>query len=67
MVCVPPLLKNTVLTIVDESLWLTDGFQGGAGGDWGQRVGQEYFMQNVNSENIHIYLHELGHTFALDG
>jgi hypothetical protein len=56
-----------VLTIVDESLWLTDGFQGGAGGDWGQRMGQEYFMQNVNSENIHIYLHELGHTFALDG
>jgi hypothetical protein len=50
----------------DQSLWLTDGFQGGAGGDWGQRVGQEYFMQNVNSENIHIYLHELGHTFALD-
>ncbi|GIK07212.1 hypothetical protein Aspvir_002868 [Aspergillus viridinutans] len=50
----------------DQSLWLTDGFQGGAGGDWGQRVGQEYFMQNVNSENIHIYLHELGHTFGLD-
>jgi hypothetical protein len=24
-------------------------------------------MQNVNSENIHIYLHELGHTFGLDG
>ncbi|EAW20319.1 uncharacterized protein NFIA_099550 [Aspergillus fischeri NRRL 181] len=50
----------------DESLWLTDGFQGGAGGDWGQRMGQEYFMQNVNSENIHIYLHEIGHTFGLD-
>ncbi|GIJ90500.1 hypothetical protein Asppvi_009455 [Aspergillus pseudoviridinutans] len=50
----------------DQSLWLTDGFQGGAGGDWGQRVGQEYFMQNVNSENIHIHLHELGHTFGLD-
>ncbi|KAH2502923.1 hypothetical protein KXW70_001085 [Aspergillus fumigatus] len=50
----------------DESLWLTDGFQGGAGGDWGQRMGQEYFMQNVDSENIHIYLHELGHTFGLD-
>ena len=40
--------------------------QGGAGGDWGQRVGQEYFMQNVDAENIHIYLHEVGHTFALD-
>ncbi|KAF9886842.1 hypothetical protein FE257_011089 [Aspergillus nanangensis] len=50
----------------DQSLWLTDGFEGGAGGDWGQRVGQEYFMQEVNSENIHIVLHEMGHTFALD-
>ncbi|KAL2826666.1 hypothetical protein BDW59DRAFT_62936 [Aspergillus cavernicola] len=50
----------------DESLWLTDGFEGGAGGDWGQRVGQEYFMENLDTENIHIYLHEIGHTFALD-
>ncbi|OAL48271.1 hypothetical protein IQ07DRAFT_589091 [Pyrenochaeta sp. DS3sAY3a] len=50
----------------DQSLWLTPGFGGGAGGDWGQRVGQEYFMQNINAENIHIVLHELGHTFALD-
>lgn len=24
-------------------------------------------MQNINLENIHIYLHELGHTFSLDG
>ncbi|KAI9372372.1 hypothetical protein BJX61DRAFT_542780 [Aspergillus egyptiacus] len=50
----------------DESLWLTDGFQGGAGGDWGQRMGQEYFMQAIDQDNIHIYLHEIGHTFALD-
>ncbi|KAL2808084.1 hypothetical protein BJX63DRAFT_52794 [Aspergillus granulosus] len=50
----------------DESLWLTDGFSGGAGGDWGQRMGQEYFMEYVESEDIHIYLHEIGHTFALD-
>ncbi|KKK18719.1 hypothetical protein P175DRAFT_0496365 [Aspergillus ochraceoroseus IBT 24754] len=50
----------------DQSLWLTDGFQGGAGGDWGQRMGQEYFMENLKTENIHIYLHEIGHTFALD-
>ncbi|MER6953663.1 hypothetical protein [Streptomyces sp. NPDC000618] len=50
----------------DQSLWLTKGFQGGAGGDWGQRVGQEYFTSVVNQENIHIYLHEVGHTFGLD-
>lgn len=50
----------------DQSLWLTDGFGGGAGGDWGQRMGREYFMGALNSENIHIYLHEIGHTYGLD-
>ncbi|KAL4864915.1 hypothetical protein BDV12DRAFT_158173 [Aspergillus spectabilis] len=50
----------------DQSLWLTDGFEGGTGGDWGQRVGSEYFLENVEADNIHIYLHEIGHTFALD-
>lgn len=29
-------------------------------------MGTEYFMSAVNSENIHIFLHELGHYFALD-
>ncbi|KAH6689523.1 cellulose-binding family II [Plectosphaerella plurivora] len=50
----------------DQSLWLTDGFGGGAGGDWGQRMGREYFMGAINSENIHIFLHEIGHTWGLD-
>ncbi|TDC07949.1 cellulose-binding protein [Streptomyces sp. 8K308] len=50
----------------DQSLWLTDGFGGGAGGDWGQRMGREYFMSNLNTENITILLHEMGHTFGLD-
>ncbi|PSN74699.1 hypothetical protein BS50DRAFT_481078 [Corynespora cassiicola Philippines] len=50
----------------DQSLWLTPGMQGGAGGDWGQRIGQEYFLQNIDADNIHILLHEIGHTFALD-
>ncbi|WP_460073472.1 hypothetical protein [Streptomyces sp. YKOK-I1] len=50
----------------DESLWLTKGMQGGAGGDWGQRVGQEYFVNALDQEDIHIYLHEVGHTFGLD-
>lgn len=43
----------------DQSLWLTDGFGGGAGGDWGQRIGREYFMNALNTENIHILLHEM--------
>ncbi|KAH6838678.1 hypothetical protein B0I37DRAFT_316781 [Chaetomium sp. MPI-CAGE-AT-0009] len=50
----------------DQSLWLTEGFQGGAGGDWGQRIGRSYLMDNLNSDSIHILLHEIGHTFALD-
>jgi len=55
--------------LTDMSLWLTEGFEGGAGGDWGQRISREYFMDLVNSgeESIHILLHEMGHTFALDG
>ncbi|KAH8767331.1 hypothetical protein F5883DRAFT_714603 [Diaporthe sp. PMI_573] len=50
----------------DQSLWLTDGMGGGAGGDWGQRIGAEYFLQALGSDNIHILLHEMGHTFGLD-
>ncbi|KAF5679621.1 Exoglucanase 1 [Fusarium heterosporum] len=50
----------------DNSLWLTDGMEGGAGGDWGQRIGREYFMQLLGTKNIHILQHEIGHTFALD-
>ncbi|KAM0339123.1 hypothetical protein ACHAPU_011076 [Fusarium lateritium] len=50
----------------DNSLWLTDGLEGGFGFNWGQQVGREYFMNNLDSDNIHILLHEMGHTFALD-
>jgi hypothetical protein len=50
----------------DQSLWLTSGFGGGAGGDWGQRMGSEYFLGAVNQSDIHILLHELGHTYGLD-
>jgi hypothetical protein len=45
----------------DMSLWLTDGFSGGAGGDWGQRMGTSYFVGAVNSTSITIFLHEFGH------
>ncbi|KZL82183.1 cellulose-binding family ii protein [Colletotrichum incanum] len=50
----------------DQSLWLTDGMNGGAGGDWGQRIGREYFMGALDSANIHILQHEIGHTYGLD-
>ncbi|GAA3413320.1 hypothetical protein [Streptosporangium vulgare] len=50
----------------DMSLWLTAGMGGGAGGDWGQRIGSEYFVGALDAENIHILLHEIGHSFGLD-
>lgn len=50
----------------DQSLWLTSGFGGGAGGDWGQRMGSEYFLNNLDADNVTIFLHEVGHTFGLD-
>ncbi|BCB91610.1 cellulose-binding domain-containing protein [Phytohabitans suffuscus] len=50
----------------DHSLWLTDGFGGGAGGDWGQRMGREYFVNNRNAASMTILLHEIGHTYGLD-
>ncbi|RKN39056.1 hypothetical protein D7294_22895 [Streptomyces hoynatensis] len=50
----------------DMSLWLTAGFQGGAGGDWGQRVGSEYVVGALDQDDIHIVLHEMGHSFGLD-
>ncbi|RMI40096.1 hypothetical protein [Streptomyces triticirhizae] len=50
----------------DQSLWLTDGFGGGAGGDWGQRMGSEYLIDALGQEDITILLHEIGHTLGLD-
>ncbi len=50
----------------DMSLWLTEGFSGGAGGDWGQRVDSGYLVSNVETDSIMILLHEMGHSFGLD-
>ena len=50
----------------DQSLWLTAGMGGGAGGDWGQRMGSEYFVNNLGNPDMTILLHEIGHTFGLD-
>ncbi|MFD2357082.1 hypothetical protein ACFSTC_59250 [Nonomuraea ferruginea] len=50
----------------DMSLWLTAGMGGGAGGDWGQRLGSEYYMANLDADNMHILLHEIGHSFGVD-
>lgn len=61
-----PFMFIVANIFVDQSLWLTEGFEGGAGGDWGQRLNQEEYMSSLDGDN-HIYLHEVGHTFALDG
>lgn len=51
----------------DVSLWLTDGMNGGAGGDWGERIGTDYFLGAIKQDSVHILLHEIGHGFGLDG
>ncbi|KAL5614891.1 hypothetical protein BROUX41_004970 [Berkeleyomyces rouxiae] len=50
----------------DQSLWLTDGMGGGAGGDWGARMGTEYFLEGMENGNVHIFEHEIGHIYGLD-
>jgi len=51
----------------DLSLWLTQGMGiGGAGGDWGQRIDKDYFVNALNTDNIHILLHEMGHSWGLN-
>ncbi len=48
----------------DMSLWLTEGMSGGAGGDWGQRVGRGYFIGAIDQTTLHILSHEMGHGFG---
>ena len=48
----------------DMYLWGTSNFMGGAGGDWGQRVSDQYILfSNADGEN-HIIEHEIGHGFG---
>jgi len=49
----------------DMYLWGTSNFQGGAGGDWGQRISDDYILSTVNSNESHIIEHEMGHGFGL--
>ncbi len=49
----------------DMYLWGTTGFQGGAGGDWGQRISDDYILSMLNSNEAHIIEHEIGHGFGL--
>jgi hypothetical protein len=49
----------------DMYLWGTSNFQGGAGGDWGQRVSDDYILNTLDLNEVHIIEHELGHGFGL--
>lgn len=50
----------------DMSLWLTEGMGGGAGGDWGQRLGRSQFTSSAATGSVsHIFVHEVGHGFGL--
>lgn len=46
-------------------LWLTSAFQGGAGGDWGQRMSEDYILATMDNDEVHILEHEMGHGFGL--
>lgn len=48
------------------SLWLTSGSGAVTVETGGQRLGSEYYMNNINAADITILLHEMGHTFGLD-
>lgn len=52
-------------TRFDMYLWGTTSFQGGAGGDWGQRMSDDYILSVLDSENAHVLEHEIGHGFGM--
>lgn len=49
----------------DMYLWGTANFGGGAGGDWGQRMSDDYILSNLRAQESEIIEHEIGHGFGL--
>lgn len=51
----------------DMYLWATQGFPaiGGCGGDWGQRLSDDAYLQMLNGTGIHVLEHEIGHGFGM--
>lgn len=49
----------------DMYLWATANFGGGAGGDWGSRISDDYYLNNMNAAHATILEHELGHAFGI--
>ena len=51
----------------DQYLWATQGFPeyGGCGGDWGQRLGDNYYIGMAEgTHSKHVQIHEVGHGFG---
>lgn len=53
-------------TRFDMYIWATEGWGfGGCGGDWGQRMSDDFYLSALNSELAMILQHEIGHGFGL--
>lgn len=51
----------------DMYLWATQGFPsiGGCGGDWGQRLSDDAYLNMLSGTGLHVLEHELGHGFGM--
>ncbi len=51
----------------DMYLWATQGFPqiGGCGGDWGQRLSDDAYLNMLDGSGLHVLEHELGHGFGM--
>lgn len=51
----------------DMYLWGTQGFPsiGGCGGDWGQRLSDDAYLNMLDGTGIHVLEHEIGHGFGM--
>ncbi|KAG6613011.1 neutral zinc metallopeptidase [Phytophthora cinnamomi] len=52
-------------TPFDTLLWPTQHMDGGAGGDWGQRVNAENMLATLSQDQTVIVAHEIGHGFGI--
>lgn len=49
----------------DMYLWGTANWNGGVGGDWGQRMAETYYLNNLNTDQLTMLEHEIGHGFGI--
>lgn len=51
----------------DMYMWATQGWPdiGGCGGDWGQRLSDNAYLNMLDGSGIHVLEHELGHGFGI--